>query len=700
MCLNVQSRSSLSGWRVADMARSRRAIASDTSNDDDDEESAVIISSSPSLKWAPGSSGKDQRARAKAMRNRQQNARRNAQATPAAASLSDNSHSKESNTRASEAMGMRKLVRVLDVASGCENCDVVVELARGAVASVEEFTSGDSRLKDIDVVRDGDGRSVYWRRERGDEDEVTSSTTREFSRALKVSAALDVDAFDALPQEVWARIFEFSSLRDSVKLAATCKSLFVLWHSAYVRDCRYQSMFGRRLPSDDAAGAEREMMISYVTSERWFGSCRAHLGEVQHAKPNEYGVGPSFVRGMIADETTVTTFDREKVKLWYHGAGARGDAGGEAGGRLASMSVEKKSSSKRGLTALAVNEASIIAGDDGGRLRIWKSDTLEYVQKRAHAIANDGVISALCGIPATSLVACASASAQDIEIWDTDEVASVTSVSLSDLAGSEHRGGVTCLSMFGGNSYQGRHRTFTGATSRMWAGTTFDKVVGVDLNRASFVDTLSLPEYCRGTSAITAIAVNGPLIATVVRGVGALMWDRRGYPREQIVATFHSHFECKADAAEEQSSCIDLEDYALWMSNPGDPGVSVFDIRKVFGPSRRQDRWVAGDATRHSVVSILRPRARAQRGAFSTDVNVGCFARVCGSPGVVVVAPDAESSEARCSIFSHKNVMPNADVFDATEIKDDGFRSRRSRQGKSSQPKARGRYPKRGGLIG
>ena len=675
------------------MPRSRRAAASDSSGDEEEDVSAVI-SLSPSLKWAPGSSGKDQRARAKLMRNRPANARRNSQTTSAPASSSENSRSKESNAaRANDAAAMRKLVHVLDVASGCETCDVVVELSSGDVASAQSFMSRDGRLKDIDVVRDAHGSSVYWQRARGDGDDVTSSTTRAFSK-VSTSAPDAVDAFDALPQEVWARVFELSSLRDGIKLASTCKSLFVLWHSAYVRDCRYAAMFDGRM-SD--ASAEREMITSYVASERWFEG--THLGEITYAKPNHYGVGPSFVRGMIADETTVTTFDRERVKIWYHGAGARGDE--EAGGRLASMSVEKKSASKRGLTALAVNEASIIAGDDGGRLRIWKSDTLEYVQKRAHAVANDGAVSALCGVPATSLVVVASASVADIEIWDTDEVTSVTSVSLSDLIADDERGGgVTCLSMFGGNSYQSRHRTFAGATSRVWAGTTFDKVAGVDLNRAAFVDTLSLPEWCRGTSAITALAVNGPLIAAVASGVGAVMWDRRGSPRERVVAMFSSPFPQRDVVAAEQTSCIDLEDYALWMSNPGDPGVCVFDIRKVFGPARRQDRWVTGDAKQHSVASILRPRARAP-GAFSTDVNVGCFARVSGSPGVVVVAPDAEHTEARCSIFSHKNIMPAVDAFDDVDIKiDDGFRSRRSRQGKSSQPKSRGRYPKRGGLIG
>ena len=85
------------------------------------------------------------------------------------------------------------------------------------------------------------------------------------------------------------------------------------------------------------------------------------------------------------------------------------------------------------------------------------------------------------------------------------------------------------MSMFGGNSYSNRSY-IGGATSRLWAGTTFQKVVGVDLNRATFVDTLNLPESYASEAEIGAIAVNGPLIAAVVAD-GAVMWDRRAMPR-------------------------------------------------------------------------------------------------------------------------------------------------------------------------
>jgi len=269
----------------------------------------------------------------------------------------------------------------------------------------------------------------------------------------------------------------------------------------------------------------------------------------------------------------------------------------------------------------------------------------------------------------------------------------VTSITLADLVNDSGnaRHGATCMSMFGGNSYSNRSHG-GGATSRLWAGTTFQKVVGVDLNRATFVDTLNLPESYVGEAEIRAIAVNGPLVAAVVAD-GAVMWDRRGMPQEQIVATFASPFSHDT-CASEQSSCIDLEDFGLWMSNPGDPGVSMFDIRKTFGPPRKQERWVSSSTT-NAVANILRPRAHTR--GFSEEVNVGCFARVPGSPGAVIVAPDSVFSEARCSIFSHKNVMPSMDDIESITIDfEDQWRSRRARkQGKPPQPKSRGRYPKR-----
>ena len=146
------------------------------------------------------------------------------------------------------------------------------------------------------------------------------------------------DALDVLPAEVWERVFASVSLRTAVRMAATCKSLWVLSQRKFIVNRRYESMFGRALASEDER-AERTMMVSYLSSGRWLED--AHLGETVFPKPVHFSVGPSFVRGLLADETTVTSFDREKVKIWYHGAGIRGDD--DAGGRLASLFVEKKS---------------------------------------------------------------------------------------------------------------------------------------------------------------------------------------------------------------------------------------------------------------------------------------------------------------------------------------------------------------------
>ena len=145
------------------------------------------------------------------------------------------------------------------------------------------------------------------------------------------------DALDLLPAEVWERVFASVSLRTAVRMAAACKSLWVLSQRKFIVNRRYESIFGRALASEDER-AERTMMMSYLSSERWLED--AHLGETVFPKPVHFSVGPSFVRGLLADETTVTSFDREKVKIWYHGAGIRGDD--DAGGRLASLFVEKK----------------------------------------------------------------------------------------------------------------------------------------------------------------------------------------------------------------------------------------------------------------------------------------------------------------------------------------------------------------------
>lgn len=686
-------------------SRARRAALSSSSDDDDGAQNASPDSpasrapdgASPSLKYVPGTTGKQARARAKLLRNASR-MRREARDDARRVSPSGSETDAADEPRKSDAGELAKLRALLERATLCEGNALRVECARGegrdttidvsvmeANAFVEAVRTNAATLRDARRVTDARCGTVWPTGRRGEEDASTSL----FEGA--VSVEMPKDALDAMPQEVWERIFSCLSLREATRLAATCKSLWVLSQREFIRDARCEAMFGRQRASSVISDAE--LKISFLSSERWFGELRAH--ETLRPKPVHHGLGPSFVRNLLADETTVTSFDREKVKIWYHGAGIRGDD--EPGGRLASLFVEKKSAATRGLTALAINQTSIVCGDDGGRLRIWDSDTLEYVQKRAHAIPNDQAVSALCGIPATSLVVCSSARSPSLEIWDTEEVASITSVPLSDLIadGGEH--GVTCMGMFGGNTY-GRLRSHVAATSRMWVGTTFQKVVGVDLNRATFVDTLTLPETYALDARILALAVNGPLITAMVKDVGAVMWDRRGMPQEQIVATFDSCFPSMG-AESEQSSCVDLEDFALWMSNPGDPGVSVYDIRKDFGPPRRQERWVSSARETSSPACILRPR-RSTRG-FSEEVNVGCFARVPGSPGAVIVAPDSNDSEARCSIFSRKNkLLTTEEIDNLTTISiEDNWRSRRARKGKPPTPKTRGRHPKRPGLY-
>jgi len=704
------------------------ASSSDDEQDDDTAQSAGdpgASSSSPSLKYVPGSTGKQARARAKLLRNEHRRRKEASRARREGSVEPDRSASEGSNGGRNDSRGCsgdavrktgvldpgerERLRFTLERASSTERAgDATVEYE---VESLDDDNIATTVRKEVDArefvrmvrgnsvklsaaekvtTRDGE---ILWRKLINEEiGDCAESSMRRLALDDMADAA-PRDAMDTVPAEVWERIFQMISLRDGVRLAATCKSLWVLSHRSFVVDFRFKTMFGAATDDGTSEISQREMLVSYLSSERWLEN--AHLDEVSYPQPHHFGVGPSFVRGLIADETTVTSFDREKVKIWYHGANIRRNEGNESGGRLASLTVEKKSSAMRGLTALAVNQTSIVAGDDGGRLRIWQSDTLEYVQKKAHAIVNEKAVSALCGVPATSLVVAASASNPELAIWDTEEVQCVTSVDLADLVGDRGGGhGVSCMAMFGGNSY-GRNRTHLGATSRIWAGTTFEKIVGVDLNRATFVDTLHLPEHYQGVNAeICALSVNGPLVTAVLKGIGAVMWDRRGMPQDQIIATYESPFPERERAPSEQSSCVYLEDFALWMSNPGDPGVAMFDIRKTFGPPRRLERW-AKEHSRYAITSILSPRLRTR--GFSEEVNVGCFARVPGELGAVVVAPDAESSEARCSIFSHKNVVPSVDEINSLnvdEILTSQWQSRRSRKGKPPVPKSRGRFPK------
>lgn len=687
------------------MARGGRRSRSraPSSNDDDDAPDAPRTpdpnTTDASLKYRIGSTGKEARARAKLLRHasrRKREARRlaNEERSPSMSSESSPDLAGSTTTTAARGTGKQSAVEYRKLRALLERVSLAEDVSHGEYYYVE--CGDEAEVVDastfVSRVRMNEARLDEVERAYGSSSGTVWPTKASARRMPAASPEREGDeALDLLPAEVWERLFASVSLKTAVRMASTCKSLWVLSQRKFIVDRRYESMFGRAAASEDER-AERTMMTSYLSSERWLED--AHLGETVFPKPVHFGVGPSFVRGLLADETTVTSFDREKVKIWYHGAGIRGDD--EAGGRLASLFVEKKSSAARGLTALAINQTSIVAGDDGGRLRIWHSDTLEYVQRRAHAIPNDNAVSALCGIPATSLVVCASRQSSSLEIWETEDVSCVTSLPLGEFLGTEERArhGVTCMSMFGGNSY-GRHRSHIGATSRMWAGTTFQKVAGVDLNHANIVDTLSLPESCGPDAEISAIAVNGPLVSTTVKGFGAVIWDRRGMPQEQIVARFDSPFASSVSESE-QSSCIDLEDFALWTSNPGDPGVCMFDIRKTFGPPRRQDRWVVGSPETYSPACVLRPRMRTR--GFSEEVKVGCFARVPGEPGAVILAPDASCSDARCSIFSKRNDLPTAQEIEELEVADvdDGWRSRRARkQGKPPQPKSRGRFPKR-----
>jgi len=508
-----------------------------------------------------------------------------------------------------------------------------------------------------------------------------------------------VDASDILPLDVWRRVLAQCSLRQAIKASASSRALRDVFREPCVGRARFAAAFGTRdddarktttddvSPNVDRAKEWREVVASTIASERWFGEVKGMSPEPRFA-----GVGPRSCSGVFADASTATTFDADSVKIWLHGALDGGDVPGK---RVCTLEMEKRGRGGEGkaLNALAVCATSVVAGDRAGRLRVWNIDTFACVKKRAQAMGDASAISALCGVPNTSLVACASASASEVEIWDVEAMESVASVATRDGDGRDGDG-VTCLGMMYGNSYGNTNRSNVDFSSRVWAGTTFDAVIGLDLHRAAAVDALALPEYARdGAASIAAIAVHGPLVACVARGVGALMWDQRGYPREQIVASFASPFE-RPNESLEQSSCIALEDYALWMSNPGEPGVSLFDIRKAFGPPRREQRWVT-TAKRHHAVSILRPRSASS----AEDVRVGCFARVAGSPGAVIVVPSADS-DARCTIFAGEVETPSAESFASADAKDDGFKSRRSRQGKSSQPKSRGRYPKRGGITG
>lgn len=112
----------------------------------------------------------------------------------------------------------------------------------------------------------------------------------------------------------------------------------------------YELMFGRaRASAEEGVDGDRAMVVLFFFSEWWFGEF--YVGEMKFLKFVYFGVGLSFVCGLIVDEMMVTLFDREKVKIWYYGV--RGDD--DAGGCLVLLFVEKKSLVMCGFIVLVIN---------------------------------------------------------------------------------------------------------------------------------------------------------------------------------------------------------------------------------------------------------------------------------------------------------------------------------------------------------
>ena len=448
--------------------------------------------------------------------------------------------------------------------------------------------------------------------------------------------------------------------------------------------------------------------------------------------PKYSGVGPHSAIRMLADAATAVSCDGAKIKLWFHG----GDGQTEAGKRIATL---PNPAGSRPWTSLAAGPGVFLAGDDAGRVTAWDADTLEARVSRlpgvvgtrqgpdgdeTHALA--APVAALAVVPSSGVAAASGAGTSVVRLFDVDaERAGATRGDVHLNGGRvDDRGHVDH-----GDSYDVRdvddlvvtgvaegYRDSTGTrvfaprgsragtgAPKLWAATGRGDggaaLVAIDLETATVTERIDAGERFfetrddTSTSGRLALAAHGNLLA-LARGVAATMWDTRmcSAARGDPVARFGGGTgDSRAWGDSRRAAhCVAVDDWSVWLSHEGCPGVRLFDARRASGPPRGVERWRVGEALRIPPVALYRPGSYG--GAFA---KTGCFAR--GGDGTLVVAPAAgerREESPRCCVYTSAHHGED----DESGGEDDGFaKPKGGRKKKDPSKKVKRKYPKRQG---
>jgi len=437
------------------------------------------------------------------------------------------------------------------------------------------------------------------------------------------AGGIEFDASDVLSLDVWEIIFSKLSPRETVLLGATCSQLNKIASAESTKESMFEKIFfhaasntKQPLPQPNnntnlskSDSVWRSVRDSYLACEPWVGwnevlsSSSSSLSGTRKSKsyqvvePLYYDVGPSFVRGLIADQQTVTSYNASSVKIWYNGLGnAKYNV---AGGRI--QTLEAKDSNIRDMV---LTDNFVAVSENSGRLRSWSSLDGQPSIHRPMVTKKDAKTS-LLALHADSIVACCEKSCV-AKIHDLSRDASLQGDSendvFMDLRTNEERNAMSAFYV----PFESEGEIL-GATciskevvwdSVIWFGTTLG-VRAIDFNRNEVKETIELCQGDDSYNKITAIAAKGPVVTASLAGGSIILVDRRSkYNANKPIATFappwFDHPSNTIVNETEQRACLHLEDERLiFHSESGYDGVCVYDIRKFVGPRMRRGTLAA-----------------------------------------------------------------------------------------------------------
>ena len=437
--------------------------------------------------------------------------------------------------------------------------------------------------------------------------------------------------------------------------------------------------------------------------------------------PKYSGVGPHSATRMLANAATAVSCDGAKIKLWFHG----GDGQTEAGKRIATL---PNPAGSRPWTSLAAGPGVFLAGDDAGRVTAWDADTLEARVSRLPGVVAirqgpDGdetrnlaaPVAALAVVPSSGVAAASGAGTSVVRLFDVaaaragatrgdvnlngeatetatetaiDDVRDVDDLVVTGVAeGYRDSTGTLVFAPRGGRAGVGAPRLWA-ATRRGDSGAA---LVAVDLETATVTHRIDAGERHPGAGLDLAetrddawsprrlaLAAHGDLLA-LARGGAATMWDTRmcsaalGDPVARFGGGIGDSRAWGPPArARRAAHCVAVDDWSVWLSHEGCPGVRLFDARRASGPPRGAERWRVGEALRIPPVALYRP------GSYGgASAGTGCFAR--GGDGTLVVAPAAgerREESARCCVYTSAHHGED----DESGGEDDGFAKAEGRE--------------------